>query len=79
MGNGKSLPQHAKPEPALSLKLAEITEKNLRRLNATKLDNFISTVGGVSLITANGINDKLVIVGSGYDGSGYTRAFVMYP
>jgi hypothetical protein len=31
MGNGKSLPQHAKPEPALSLKLAEITEKNLRR------------------------------------------------
>jgi hypothetical protein len=47
-------------------------------MTATKLDSFISTLGGVTLVTATAINDKLVIVGSGYDGSGYSRAFVMY-
>ena len=48
-------------------------------MNATKLNSFISTLGGVSLVTATAINDNLVIVGSGYDGSGYSRAFVIYP
>ena len=32
MGNGKNLPQHGKPKPALSLMLNQFTEKKLRGL-----------------------------------------------
>jgi hypothetical protein len=44
MGNRKSLPQHGKPEPALSLKPAEFTEKNLRRRFFFACDTFASLI-----------------------------------